>query len=264
MNIIYYQSNHQKDFERLNKNWLNKYFAIEPLDELLLSQPEEHILKNGGYILFVEHQGQLIGTVALIVVKQDVYELAKMVVDERFQGLGAGKLLCSAAIEKATELHADKLILFTNSKLQAAINIYHKFGFKDVSLEGKQYTRAEIKMELMLKNDTEPKWFDRKFDFNFWVEQYDHLLGRLPRTPFVFNQMLSLIPEDVQVLKPNGKWSIKENVGHLIVLEPLWQLRFEDIKKGKNELSPADLDNRLTNEMNFNQSLLQGLLKSFS
>ena len=103
----------------------------------------------GGHILFIEHQGKIIGTVALIYVKQGVYELAKMAVDEAFQGLGAGKILCSSAIEEAKKLNAEKLILFTNSKLKTAIHIYHKFGFKNVPLDEQQFKRANIKMELL-------------------------------------------------------------------------------------------------------------------
>ncbi len=264
MKIINYQTKHQKDFERLNRTWLNKYFTIEPLDEILLSLPEEHILKNGGRILFVEHQGQLIGTVALIFVKQGVYELAKMVVDETFQGLGAGKLLCSTAIEIAKELNSEKLILFTNPKLQTAINIYHNFGFKDIPLEGKQYTRAEIKMELILNDNPPPKWFDREFNFDFGMDQYNHLFGRLQRAPIVYEEFLNIVPEDVRISKPYGKWSIKENIGHLIVLEPLWRMRFQDIQERKSELSPADLGNSLTNEMNFNRNPFQNLASTFS
>lgn len=264
MKVINYKPEHQKHFERLNKARLNKYFEVEPLDEQLLSQPKEYILKSGGHILFVEHQGQIVGTVALIFIQQGVYELAKMAVDEVFQGIGAGKLLCSAAIEQAKNLNAEKLILFTNSKLKTAINIYHKFDFKDIPLNEQQFKRADTKMELLIKSETSNKWFDRKFDFNFGMDKYDNLFYRLQQTPVLFNQVLSILPEDVQILKPNEKWSIKENIGHLVVLEPLWRMRFKDIKEQKHEMSPADLDNRLTDEMSFNKHLLQGLLKTFS
>lgn len=151
MRIVNYTKENQNHFERLNKAWLNKFFEVEPLDESLLSQPEKFILNKGGHIFFVEYKGEIIGTVALIFVKQGVYELAKMAVDEVFQGLGAGKFLCSSAIEKAKKLNAEKLILFTNSKLQPAINIYRKLGFVAIPLDEQQFKRANIKMELCLK-----------------------------------------------------------------------------------------------------------------
>lgn len=264
MKIVRYKSEYQQYFEHLNKAWLSKYFKIEPLDEKLLSQPEEIILKNGGHILFAEHQGQIVGTVALILIKPGVYELAKMAVDEAFQGLGAGKLLCSAAVEEAKKLNAEKLILFTNSKLKTAINIYHKCGFKDVPLDEKQFERADTKMELLLRSGTTGKWFDRKFDFSFGMEMYGTLLARLQAAPNMFKQITSVLPAGVQVLKPGQKWSVKENIGHLILLEPLWQKRFEEIKKGSLGMSPADVSNRATDEMNFNKFSLQELTSSFT
>lgn len=261
MKVVKYKTEFQKHFERLNKAWLNKYFEVEPLDEKLLSQPEESILKNGGHILFVEHQGQIIGTVALIFVKQGVYELAKMAVDEAFQGIGAGKFLCSSAIEEAKKLNAEKLILFTNSKLKTAINIYHKFGFKDVPINEQQFKRANIKMELLLNPK---KWFDRKFDFNFGMELYDTLLERLQSAPNMFSQISQMLPKEVQVFKTENKWTIKENIGHLTLLEPLWRIRFEEIKNGSSKISPADLSNRATDEMNFNKFSLQELINVFT
>lgn len=150
MKIIYYKKEHQYDFERLNKEWMSKYFDLEPLDIQLLSNPEEFILKDGGTILFAEYQGHIIGTVALVVVNQNVYELAKMTVDEAYHGLGAGKFLCRSAIEEAKKRNAEKVILYTNSRLETAINIYRKFGFKNIPVDGQPFKRANIKMELIL------------------------------------------------------------------------------------------------------------------
>ena len=107
-------------------------------------------------------------------------------------------------------------------------------------------------------------WFDRKFDFNFGMEQYFHLLDRLHQAPILFEQATRLVPEEVQMLKPSGKWSIKENIGHLTVLEPLWRIRLEEIREGKGEMTPADLQNTLTGEKGFNGDPLDELLKTFA
>ena len=107
------------------------------------------------------------------------------------------------------------------------------------------------------------KWFDRKFDFSFGMDQYDHLLNRLEQAPSLFHRVLSQLSEEVQIVKPNGKWSIKENIGHLAVLEPLWRTRFQDIREGKVEMTPADLNNTLTNAKGFNGEQLGGLLETF-
>jgi len=137
-------------FEKLNKAWIEKYFTVEPLDEYVLTNPEEAILKGGGKILFAEYEGKIIGTVALIKEEDDVYELAKMGVDENHQGLGAGKFLCKSAIELARDLGAKKLILYTQSSLLPAISLYRKLGFLEVPLTKGLYKRADLKMELVL------------------------------------------------------------------------------------------------------------------
>lgn len=253
MRIIKYTPEYQQYFEQLNRAWVEKYFEIEPMDEALLSNPEDTILKSGGQIFFVKHQSQIIGTIALIFISNGIYELAKMAVNENFKGIGAGKFLCRTAIEEAKKINADKLILFTNSKLKTAIGIYHKFGFKNVQLDGQEYSRANTKMELLLKPQPAIKWFDRKFDFNFGIEQFSDLLERLEKTSSQILEITNGISKQDLNFKPAGKWSIKEHIGHLWVLEPLWQKRFLEIKEIQAEMSPADLNNTATDNALFNQ-----------
>lgn len=263
MRIVRYTPEYQQYFEQLNRAWVEKYFEMEPMDEVLLSNPEDNIIKNGGQIYFVEHQNQIIGTVALLFVSNGVYELAKMTVDEAFQGIGAGKFLCKTAIGEAKKLNADKLILFTNLRLKAAIKIYHKFGFKEVPLNGQEYSRADTKMELLLKPQPVIRWFDRKFEFNFGIEQFPDLLNRLEKTAARILEITNGIPEQDLNFKPAGKWSIKEHTGHLWIMEPLWQKRFLEIKEGKAGMSPADLNNTATDNTSFNQYNIERIVNDF-
>jgi len=263
MRIVKYIPEYQKHFGQLNRAWVEKYFEIEPMDEALLSNPEDTILKKGGKIFFVEYQNQIIGTVALIFVSNGVYEMAKMAVDEAFQGIGAGKFLCKTAIEEAKKINADKLILFTNSRLKTAIGIYHKFGFKDVLLNGQEYSRADTKMELLLKPQPVIKWFDRQFDFNFGLEQFPDLLERLEKTSFQILEITNGMSEQDLSFKPVGKWSIKEHIGHLWVLEPLWQKRFLEIKGNQAEMSPAELNNTAKDNALINQYDIEKITADF-
>jgi len=150
MNLIEYQPGYQHHFDRLNRAWITRFFEMEAEDEAMLLHPQEHILDKGGRILFAQHEGNFIGTIALIPMEEGVFELAKMAVDESFQGLGAGKFLCSAALEEARRRGARKVILFTNSGLATALHIYHRFGFRAVPTEGSLYRRADTKMEVLL------------------------------------------------------------------------------------------------------------------
>jgi len=108
------------------------------------------------------------------------------------------------------------------------------------------------------------KWFDRKFDFNVGEVQPEPLIDRLHRMPFLLKQVTIPPPDTVLRIKPAGKWSVIEHLGHLILLEPLWQSRFYEISIGNELMSPADLNNLATEEAMFNSRILSGLLEEFA
>lgn len=108
------------------------------------------------------------------------------------------------------------------------------------------------------------KWFDRKFEFNFGIEHYTSLLERLKQAPAALKAALGHTPEDILQYKPGGKWSLNEHVGHLIVLEELWQERLFDFEMEKPELTPADLNNNATEAGNFNNYDIETLLEKFT
>jgi ribosomal protein S18 acetylase RimI-like enzyme len=146
IHIVSYKPEYAIYFDRFNKAWLEEYFVVEPIDKYVLENPEEAILKQGGKILFAEHEGRIVGTVALKLAGPGIYELTKMAVDKDLRGLGAGKILCKAAIEEAKRLKAHTLILYSQRQLENAIAIYRKMGFNELPLEAGVYKRADIKM----------------------------------------------------------------------------------------------------------------------
>ena len=92
---------------------------------------------------------EVAGTVALKKVQPGVFEFTKMAVDEKYRGLKIGLLLAQKAIEKARTKGAEKIILYSNTKLEPAIALYRKIGFQEVPLDG-PYKRSNIKMEYLL------------------------------------------------------------------------------------------------------------------
>jgi len=147
--IITYQSEHQPWFEKLNRDWIEKYFWMEAIDEQVLQHPEEHIIEKGGMIFMALYQKEIAGTAALKFVEPGVYEFTKMGVAEKFQGKKLGEMLSQVAIQYAKEKKARKIILYSNTKLVPAINLYRKLEFTEVPLDG-PYQRSDIKMELSL------------------------------------------------------------------------------------------------------------------
>jgi uncharacterized damage-inducible protein DinB len=96
------------------------------------------------------------------------------------------------------------------------------------------------------------KWFDKKFQFDLSQDHYGSVLKKLMQTPEIIVQLVSSLPEEILTNRIENRWSIKENVGHLIDLEELHDGRIDDFISGKEILRPADLNNRKTNEANHN------------
>jgi uncharacterized damage-inducible protein DinB len=108
------------------------------------------------------------------------------------------------------------------------------------------------------------KWFDRKFNFASDQNIFPAILERLEGTAVLLNHKLATIPEEHLVIKPDGSWSIQENVGHLLDLEPIWQGRLEDILLQKEYLRPADLENKKTDLAEHNEKNLAAILEEFT
>lgn len=149
--IIPFDPKYAKDFARLNIEWLEKYFVVEPLDKELLEHCEETIINKGGYIFFAKVNDEIAGTFSLIKIDNNIYELGKMAVSPEFQGLKIGQQLLQFCIQFSKEQQWDKVVLYSNTILENAIYIYKKYGFKEIPIEkNPMYKRSNIKMELVL------------------------------------------------------------------------------------------------------------------
>lgn len=150
--IIPYTQELKKDFYRLNKEWLNKYFSMEPTDKLQLQNPEEEIINTGGQIYFARLQNNIIGTAALIKYDDTSAELAKMAVTEKYQSKQAGKKLAVSVIEHALRQNVKTILLFTSPKLERSVQLYTKLGFDRYQPKRSKYDyrRKTISMKLNL------------------------------------------------------------------------------------------------------------------
>ncbi|HEX8332980.1 MAG TPA: tryptophan synthase subunit alpha [Segetibacter sp.] len=141
-------------FKELNLAWICKYFAVETIDEEVLSKPQQHIIDKEGKIFFAKVANEIVGTFALMKIAEDKYELSKMAVSEDAQGKQVGNKMLEYCLQTAKELKAKKVILFSNTILKPAIHLYKKYGFKEVPLESSEYKRSNIKMEIELTTMT--------------------------------------------------------------------------------------------------------------
>jgi DNA-binding MarR family transcriptional regulator len=135
-------------FYDLNAEWLRKYFYIEQIDHEVLSNPEVRIIEPGGEILFALLGDEVVGTCALLQEAPGVFELTKMAVTERVQGIGIGRALLAQAIAAFRKRKGRELFLESNSRLPNAIRLYADMGFEQQP--GKRpdshYSRSDVYM----------------------------------------------------------------------------------------------------------------------
>jgi ribosomal protein S18 acetylase RimI-like enzyme len=138
------------DFIRLNEAWIAHYFQIEEADRRLFARPTK-IIDDGGFIFTVLKNTETVGVCALFKEHEHEYQLARMAVAKRHQGIGFGNLLIEAAISKLQEIKATRVYLLSNTTLAPAIGLYKKYGFVTV-FEGEHptYARCNIIMEKYL------------------------------------------------------------------------------------------------------------------
>ena len=153
LRIIDFDSRWRGDFARLNLEWLQRWFAVEPIDQEVLADPETHILANGGRVLFAlltsdDGSERAVGTVALKHEGEGVYELTKMAVEPGHRGAGIGRRLMEGALDTFRALDGRELFLESSTKLGPALALYESVGFRHhpAPRPGSHYSRADVYM----------------------------------------------------------------------------------------------------------------------
>lgn len=150
--IIDFEAKYAQIFYDLNIEWLKTFFYVEPFDEEVLSKPRTYIIEKGGSIFFATIDEKVVGTVALMPTEdKNVLELTKMAVLPEERGQKIGQQLLQHCIDFGKQQNLKALLLYSNTKLENAIYLYRKYGFKELDLEkDSPYVRSDIKMLLQL------------------------------------------------------------------------------------------------------------------
>lgn len=133
-----------------------------------------------------------------------------------------------------------------------------KKSFKDRVLEIQTSKRSAL-----TDSKAPDPWFDRKFDFAHLSTTPNVLYERLSFTAIRIREMVRNISSEAMVTSQD-KWSVKQNIGHLTDLEPIWYGRVQDILNGKEHLRTIDLTNKKTHEADHNYLSVEKLISNFS
>lgn len=145
--VVEYSEAEKNAIKTLNYEWLENYFRVEERDVLSLNNPKEEIIDKGGFIFYAKIGGQILGTISLLRKTDHLYEIGKMAVSSKAQNQNIGTYLLEHFLQVAKERKIGTLILYSNTKLEAAIYLYRKYGFREIPLEEGLYERANIKMQ---------------------------------------------------------------------------------------------------------------------
>lgn len=104
-------------------------------------------------------------------------------------------------------------------------------------------------------------WTARTFTFDMPIGAFPALLERLRGTPARAADLVSGSSEGVLSHRSNGKWSAKENLGHLMDLHALDEKRLQEYLAGARVLSGADMTNRATEAADHNHVPIALLLE---
>ena len=149
--VVRFDQAYAKAFADLNYQWIEESYGVEEHDRELLDHPFESVIAPGGEIFFALIGDSAAGTVAMVKMDDEHFELAKMAVSPEFRGRKIGNALMRSCIDFAVSKGANSIILESNTKQEAAIRLYRKHGFVEIPLDpNSQFVRANIRMELDL------------------------------------------------------------------------------------------------------------------
>jgi hypothetical protein len=85
----------------------------------------------------------------------------------------------------------------------------------------------------------EVPWFERELIFGKPVEMLPYFLERLSGTILRLEAKVKGIEDHILSEKFNGKWSIKQNIGHLAEVDQIANKRIDEMVNGVAVISPA-------------------------
>jgi len=88
-------------------------------------------------------------------------------------------------------------------------------------------------------------WFERNFQTGFPIGMLPFFLERMEGTIYRLEHKVKGVPETLLSEKFVGKWSIKQNIGHLAEVDEISFKRIDEIIQGISPMSPAVFEPKL-------------------
>lgn len=82
-------------------------------------------------------------------------------------------------------------------------------------------------------------WFERNLKFGYAPEMLPYFLERLSGTVLRLEYKVKGVSEEILSVKPDGKWSVKETIGHLAEVDTVANKRIDEMRAGVETMTPA-------------------------
>ena len=135
MEVREYQKSDTKGILLLHREFEREFFEeydTAPVREHQKSEFENtyrsYIQKDRKFWV-IDHEGEIIGMVGIIIVDENTAELIRMRVKRQYRGQGLGKKLLSKVEEYCTNINKKRIILHTAKRLVIARKMYERYGF---------------------------------------------------------------------------------------------------------------------------------------
>lgn len=150
MKVVPYAPKFKEIFVSMNKAWIEEMFVMEKTDIEILENFEQ-LLAQGGEIFFtLDDNEEVLACCMIQPLPNGEWEVAKFASSGKVKG--AGSLCLQACIDYAKKIGLDKVLVVTNTKCEAAIHLYRKFGFTEIPVDKERFPfdRANIAFEKFL------------------------------------------------------------------------------------------------------------------
>lgn len=89
------------------------------------------------------------------------------------------------------------------------------------------------------------EWFERKFTFGAPSGMLPFYLERLQGTLARLEKKVANVSEELLSSRYEGKWSVKQNIGHLAEVDEIANKRIDEMQQGITPMSPAVFEPKL-------------------
>jgi uncharacterized damage-inducible protein DinB len=108
------------------------------------------------------------------------------------------------------------------------------------------------------------KWVERRFDFNLTPQMFLTSIERLRGTPARVEEVAGSLTREALTWKSSpAVWSVQENIGHLLSLEPLWSTRLNQLVNSSEVLLAWEETNSSTWGAEYNSQAIRDILARF-